>query len=349
MAFDLNEPYLSDYDNPASLDSDVNLGFEELRAMPGYGSRVGSRLAGAVWGHLVGDAMGVPYEFRSRDRIGEISWGATGTHRQPAGTWSDDGGLMLALLDSLLSAGFDPDDQARRSLAWLDGPDYKPGPVFDVGMTTSAALRRFRTGVPALESGGRSESDNGNGSLMRILPVALCGRNLPDEELVQQACLASRVTHAHPRAQAVCALYCLVVRQLIVASSGRPSVSAILRQAIDAAARHLPADVGKELPTIREYGDRSGSGYVVDSFSSAWAAFASTGDYIYAVARAIGYGNDTDTTACVAGGLAGARWGIGAVYPKWRSGLRSHGIAEDLLERLLGTMSAEEAVPMHSR
>ncbi|HSL34894.1 MAG TPA: ADP-ribosylglycohydrolase family protein, partial [Candidatus Limnocylindrales bacterium] len=76
------------------------------------------RLAGAVWGHLVGDAVGVPYEFKSADEIGEIRFGATGTHDRPPGTWSDDGSLMLALLDSLLIAGFDTADQARRAVEW---------------------------------------------------------------------------------------------------------------------------------------------------------------------------------------------------------------------------------------
>ena len=64
-----------------------------------------TRLAGAVWGHLIGDAVGVPYEFKSADQIKDVRFGATGSHRQPPGTWSDDGSLMLALLDSLLCEG----------------------------------------------------------------------------------------------------------------------------------------------------------------------------------------------------------------------------------------------------
>ena len=65
------------------------------------------RLAGGVWGHLVGDAVGVPYEFRAASAIRGVRWGGRGTHNQPPGTWSDDGALMLALLDSLLEKGFD--------------------------------------------------------------------------------------------------------------------------------------------------------------------------------------------------------------------------------------------------
>src|SRR5687768_15596387 len=77
------------------------------------------RLAGGVMGHLVGDAVGVPYEFKPASAIGEVRFGATGPHGQPPGTWSDDGALMLALLDSLLSCGFDTTDQGRRAVEWL--------------------------------------------------------------------------------------------------------------------------------------------------------------------------------------------------------------------------------------
>src|SRR5260221_10416193 len=90
--------------------------------MNGLPNDIRDRLAGAVGRHLVGDAMGMPYEFLPPDAIGKVRWGHRGTHGQPPGTWSDDGGLMLALLDSLLSAGFDLEDQGRRALRWLDGP-----------------------------------------------------------------------------------------------------------------------------------------------------------------------------------------------------------------------------------
>lgn len=83
---------------------------------------------------------------------------------------------MLALLDSLLQAGFDLEDQGRRALAWYETDAYKPGPLFDVGMTAERALARLRAGAPAGEAGGRGERDNGNGSLMRVLPVALVER-----------------------------------------------------------------------------------------------------------------------------------------------------------------------------
>jgi ADP-ribosyl-[dinitrogen reductase] hydrolase len=179
----------------------------------GYGLRVAARisiadrLAGGVWGHLVGDAMGVPYEGRTLEDIGAVQFGAVGTHSQPPGTWSDDGGLMLALLDSLVRVGFDTTDQGLRALAWLVGPAYKPGPVFSIGGTTEDALVRIANGTPAESAGGKDDWNNGNGSLMRILPIALVGFECQPATLVDWSFRASRITHAHPRSQVTCALY----------------------------------------------------------------------------------------------------------------------------------------------
>jgi ADP-ribosylglycohydrolase len=296
------------------------------------------RLEGAVWGHLVGDAVGVPYEFEPGP-IRDVRWGHTGTHRQPPGTWSDDGGLMLALLDSLLTAGFDLEDQARRAVAWMDGPDYKPGPRFDIGIGTAQALTRVRRGAPAGLAGGRDESDNGNGSLMRILPIALMSLGAPAADLAQRACLASSVTHGHARSLATCTVYCLLLQAILAGEADR---DVALAQAFATAASCLGQDPRGELEVLRRYHARSGSGYVVDCFWSAWDAFRAASSYRESVERAIGFGEDTDTTAAVAGGLAGAYWGVGGIPSDWLSGMRGRDIAEPLIDRLLATAAAAE-------
>ena len=123
---------------------------------------VSDRLAGAVWGHLVGDAMGVPYEFGPPVLPEEVQWGHRATYRpQPPGTWSDDGGLMLSLLDSLLEVGFDSEDQGRRALDWWLGDAYKPGPLFDVGLITRESLERIRNGTEPELAGATGEDENG--------------------------------------------------------------------------------------------------------------------------------------------------------------------------------------------
>src|SRR4029079_19500678 len=109
-----------------------------------------TRLVGGVWGHLVGDARGVPYEFRDASQVGEVRWGERGPHHQPPGTWSDDGALMLALLDSLTAngGGFDVEDQGQRALAWFRNRAYTPDRDgrFDIGNTTRAALGAIEEG-----------------------------------------------------------------------------------------------------------------------------------------------------------------------------------------------------------
>lgn len=296
------------------------------------------RLEGAVWGHLVGDALGVPYEFEPGPIHG-VRWGHRGTHGQPPGTWSDDGGLMLALLDSLLTAGFDLEDQGRRAVAWMDGPDYKPGPRFDIGIGTALALTRVKCGVPAGSAGGREEGDNGNGSLMRILPVAMVGVGLPRAELAGQACLTSTVTHGHARSRAACAVYCLLVQALLTGERDR---DAAMERAFAAARTCVEPDVRHELDVVRSYSQRTGSGYVVDGFWSAWDAFRAASSYRESVERAVGFGEDTDTTAAVAGGLAGAYWGVEGIPEEWLMGMRGRDIAEPLIARLIAAASPKE-------
>ena len=297
------------------------------------------RLAGGVWGHLIGDAMGVPYEFTPASAIKRVEWGHRGTHSQPAGTWSDDGALMLALLDSLLTNGFDVDDQARRALMWLDEGAYAPGPLFDIGNTTHAALQRVKDGVPAAGAGLAGENDNGNGSLMRILPVALVGRDGSPKTIVDQAIKASALTHRHPRAQLVCAAYCLVARSLL---QGDPREGAPER-ALDSI-RHLLSESHRgELPTVESFTTPTGSGYVLDTFWSAWSAFAGSCSFAETIERAIRFGSDTDTTAAVAGGLAGIYWGRSGIPAEWLSAMRGTEIIDPLVARLVAPAATSKS------
>ena len=167
----------------------------------------------AVYGHLVGDALGVPYEFGHH--IDTVELRGHGTHNQPPGTWSDDGALMLALLDSLAQRRLRPRGPGPPR-ARLVGRRARTRPMA-TARSTSAAPRgarsqRLRGGTPAIEAGGTGERDQGNGSLMRILPIALVDPPDDDAELVERAHLASRVTHGHPNCQVACALYVLVAR-----------------------------------------------------------------------------------------------------------------------------------------
>ena len=294
------------------------------------------RLSGAVWGHLIGDAVGVPYESGPAVPAAAVIFGKTGTHAQPPGTWSDDGAMMLALLDSLLTVGFDPADQGRRYLAWADDGAYTPegDGRFDIGGATAAALGRIRAGVPAEDAGG-DETALGNGSLMRTLPLALTGHDLAPADLAGWASRASAVTHASALARTTCALYALVAADLV---RGRTDRQAALT---DATARLRELVAGREreaLEQVLAWPTREGRGHVIDAFWSAWDAFAGASDYRDAIARAVAYGRDTDTTACIAGGLAAAYWGFDGIPREWQGRLRDRLQVAAATDRLLGPL-----------
>ena len=304
------------------------------------------RVEGGIIGLLVGDALGVPYEFHEPEQIPppeQIEYappaGFDRAHRGvPPGAWSDDGAQALCLLASLLDRGrFDAADFGRRLLDWYErGYLAVDGKVFDVGITTGAALRRLRSGVPALEAGPAEENTQGNGSLMRVLPLALWHRGA-DADLVADARAQSRVTHGHLTAQMCCAQYCLWARGVLrdVAEPWEAAVST-LRELFPLGTEEREALDERIRPDEPPHGE--GSGYVVDCLRSARLAQSAGG--FEAVARfAIRLGHDTDTTACVAGGIAGLRAGVADIPERWRDGLRGKELVEPLLARLCGALS----------
>lgn len=290
-----------------------------------------------IYGLLVGDACGVPYESRRPEELPprhELEmyppYGHLRTYAHvPPGTWSDDGAQALCLLDSFLFCGqYHPMDFASRLLRWHDGgymavDDY----VFDVGIQTSAAIRRLRQGIPTANSGLKGERNNGNGSLMRCLPLALLHSG-NDLALVIDAHRQSRLTHGHPRSQVSCALYCLWARRTLQRATD-PWASAIetLRHCYlnePVSRRELEEHIRPDEPAHGE-----GSGYVVDSLNSARLACQES-NYKAVIQAAIALGQDTDTTAAIAGGIAGLRYGREGIPMEWLQALRG----KDILNRV---------------
>ena len=303
-----------------------------------------ARLLGAIWGHLVGDAMGVPYEFRSPEQIGQVRWGEKGSHSQPPGTWSDDGALMLALLDSLLTAGFDTEDQGQRALAWERTGTYAPGEVvFDIGRTTREALRAIEQGTPAELAGPTHDRSQSNGSLMRILPLALWAKaGIVDAGAIADlATRASKVTHGHSVPQVACAVYVVLAAALLKGSTAARALEDSIEVVRD---RYRPGGAAPdaalvealdELVDWRATHEPQGRGGALNAFWSAWTAFEGASSYRETIERAIRFGNDTDTTAAIAGGLAGIRWGLNGIPKEWLAGMRGGEIVAPLLDGLL--------------
>jgi len=294
---------------------------------------------GGLMGLLVGDACGVPYEFTPPEDVpplDEIEMippkGFMRAYAHiPPGTWSDDGAQALCLLDSLITCGsYHPYDFSRRLLHWHDdGFMAVDNYVFDIGNQTSVSIQRLKKGMTVDYSGMRGVRNNGNGSLMRSLPLALLHPG-NDKSLLVDAHRQSRLTHAHIRSQLCCGLYCLWARRELQ-NHPYPWESAV------GTIREYYADdarVSEELETHVILGGKpTGSGYVVDSLHS--ARYACEADsYEAIIKRAISLGNDTDTTACVAGGIAGIRYGVSGIPERWLKCLRGMEILEPLLKRL---------------
>jgi ADP-ribosylglycohydrolase len=323
------------------------------------------RLRGAIWGVLVGDAAGVPYEFREPEAIGTFRFGIQGVvkidpayaHQVPAGTWSDDGALTLALLDSLLPAAgrhglhFDLADQGRRFRAWYETGAYTPdGVCFDIGSTTRAALEALARGVSAKGSGQAGERNQSNGALMRILPLALVPASIDTAALVRQASQSSAVTHAHPLCRTAAALHVLAARHLFT-DPRRDSAAAGAARALAGAHRELLTLLGPDgfagitietLVELEAWPSCEGRGHIADALWSAWRAFTPANNYSEVIERAVAYGHDTDTTAAIAGGLGGIWWGESGIPAAWRSMMRGPAVVEPLLARLVGAWGPDD-------
>jgi ADP-ribosylglycohydrolase len=301
------------------------------------------RLAGGLVGLLVGDALGVPYEFhppQALPPLGEIEYQPPPGFRRshvgvPPGTWSDDGAHALVLLDSLLERdGLDLDHLASGLRRWLMEGRYAVNrSVFDIGSQTSTALNRLASGIPPDRSGPDGERNNGNGSLMRVLPLVLWHIG-PDAELVRLADRQSLPTHGHARSRIACAFYCLWART-VLAGGNSPWLAAENSLRAIAPSMDWPEDEIERVLDPGNAGRVGGSGHVIDTLWSARQAVEATHGYEACVRHAIGLGHDTDTTAAVAGGIAGLIHGLDGIPARWRDGLRGATLYQPLLGRLL--------------
>jgi ADP-ribosyl-[dinitrogen reductase] hydrolase len=301
------------------------------------------RLAGGVYGLLIGDALGVPYEFHPPARLPPLDQLEFEPPRDfprahagiEPGTWSDDGAQANCLLASLLyREQLDLEDLGRRLVNWYElGYMAVDHHVFDVGIQTRIALTEFRAGTPGHLSGPRGERDNGNGSLMRVLPLALWHVGT-DEALAADAMRQSLVTHGHLRSQVCCALYCLWARRTRegVADAWDEAVASFHRLFAPGTAAREELDTHVR-PHAPEAG--KGSGYVVDSLLSARDCLKAGATYEQVVKAAVALGHDTDTTAAVAGGIAGIREGVEAIPGRWFSALRGRDAVDPLVTALL--------------
>lgn len=271
------------------------------------------RALGALLGLAVGDALGTTLEFKPRGSFTPLTdMIGGGPFRLAPGQWTDDTAMALALADSLIHYGkLDEADLMARFTAWYERGDYScTGRCFDIGLTTRAALLRWcETGIP--QAGSSDPRSAGNGSLMRLAPVAL--RYWRDPTALRDAAQRqSMTTHAAAEAVDACTAYGELLGEVI---AGMPLHQALMPREGPWRGAIAPIMAGSWRGKPR--GAIRSSGYVAHSLEAALWAVGQARDFSEAVLLAANLGEDADTTAAIAGQLAGAAWGASAIPPAW--------------------------------
>lgn len=304
-----------------------------------------SKITDALVGLAVGDALGVPVEFRHRDELNRnpvTDLRGYGSHPVPAGTWSDDASLTFCLAEAL-TTGFDLQTIAGNFRKWLYENYWTPhGTVFDVGIATREAIYRYASGTPPELAGGMDEYDNGNGSLMRILPLVFYMHDKPVAERFALTKAVSGITHYHIRSVVGC-FYYLEFARLLLSSNDVRAIYQALQTTVPDALQSLginPAEIAQydrllkdDLSRFPESEIRS-SGYVVHTLEASIWCLLTTTRYKDAVLKAVNLGEDTDTTGAVTGGLAGMLYGMQDIPESWCAQLARKADIDDLATRL---------------
>lgn len=303
------------------------------------------RYHGALLGLATGDALGTPLEFTRKgdvEPIDEMVGG--GPFGLPPGYWTDDTSMALCLAESLVERGFDPHDQMTRYVRWWrKGHWSSTGKCFDIGNATRAALVRFEAdGDPF--AGSTDSHSAGNGSLMRLVPVALRYAHDP-AQAVRLAAESSRTTHAAREAIDACRYFAAL---LVGALNGRDKSELLSpRFAPEAVAWNAdplsPAIDAIAAGSFRHKTEREirASGYVVHTLEAALWAFSRTNTFRDGALLAVNLGEDADTTGAVYGQLAGAYYGARAIPESWRSKIVKREEIERLASALLERAVAE--------
>ncbi|WP_433942927.1 ADP-ribosylglycohydrolase family protein [Paenibacillus sp. SN-8-1] len=302
-----------------------------------------NKVRNGILGLCIGDALGVPVEFLDRNELRRnpvTDMIGYGTHHQPPGTWSDDASLTLCLLESIAECGsINLTDLADKCVDWFRGNRWTPhGMVFDIGIATREALDRIaHDSVKPEMAGGEGEFSNGNGGLMRILPIAYYLNANEQVDFITAISQVSSLTHRHPISIMACVFYVKYATYLIRGYNLQESyLETITYMNENFAAnpffsryeRLMSGQIGQ-----LDERDIQSSGYVVHTLEASLWSVLTTNSYQEAVLKAINLGEDTDTTGAVAGGLAGIHYGLEKIPQQWIQMLSKVKDIESLCER----------------
>lgn len=301
-----------------------------------------------IMGLIVGDALGVPVEFTKREYLDKYpikTMIGYGTYHQAPGSFSDDSSLNLATIDSFINyPEINYDDLMERFANWYYDGKYTPNNIsFDIGNTTLESIEKYKNGEDPLNCGGDGERNNGNGSLMRILPlVYIIGpKNKLEKEDVEKIYKLSSLTHKHIRTKIACHIYCQIAVKLL----NKMELNKAISEGIDDTVKYYSNN--KEFQEEKKYFKRiidktifnteinniKSSGYVIDTLEAAIWSLVNTNSYKDALLKSVNLGEDTDTVAAVTGGLAGIYYGYSNIPTEWVDTIKRKDEILNLLER----------------
>lgn len=285
-----------------------------------------------IIGVAVADALGVPVEFKSRKELKKnpiTDMIGNGTYNMPKGTWSDDTSMTLATIDSIIQKGnIDTNDIADKFLNWFRKSEYTAtGKTFDIGRTTLQALAKYELKIDVANNCGEDdEYSNGNGSLMRMLPIAYyCfSKQLKDKEILELVKEVSSITHKHEVSILGCYIYVKFAIELLNGNNKELAYQNIKRLKYDLFEKcniqRYERIIENDIKIYSEDEIKS-TGYVVDTLEAVLWLFLNFNDYNKTVLKAINLGDDTDTVGACVGGLAGIYYGIENINTEWKSNL----------------------------
>lgn len=286
-----------------------------------------SKYVDSIIGHAIGDAMGVPTEFCIREHLLKnpvkemISSLKVG---QPAGAWSDDTSMEICTIESYIECGeFNYGNIMSKWVEWINEGKYTAnGDVFDVGRTCLTAIRKFSDGIAPVKCGLDGENSNGNGSLMRILPVALYSysKKLSDEEIVNLTNDLSSLTHANDISKLGCYIYVRFVIFLLEGKSKEETYNNIKQLDYSSYSKHAIEQYKRILTNnIKDckLDDIKSTGYIVDTLECVLWILLNANSYKETIIATTNIGNDTDTIGAIAGSMAGIIYGIENIPKGW--------------------------------
>ncbi|MBO7079986.1 MAG: ADP-ribosylglycohydrolase family protein [Bacilli bacterium] len=309
-------------------------------------NKADSFIRSVIYGYAVGDAFGVPYEFLPRTEIAAKITGEMvgyGSHNVPVGAWSDDTSMVLATMDSITKKkGIDYEDMMQRFISWAYLNYYcSLNESFGIGQIVLKAMKKSVAGEQALKCGCGGILDNGNGSLMRILPVSMCCllSKLDENQIVEIINNTSAITHSNDISKMSCYIYTLLFTKLANGETLTDALSELKNvdyskyYSPDAIQAHRRILTGEILTLSDE--KIMESGYVVDSLETVIYSLLKTNSYRDAIIKCVGMGYDTDTNAALTGALAVEIYGYQSIPKEWIDKLLKKALIDGIIDRFI--------------